>query len=150
LESNRNLHPVTHVPPGKDKASLTPVTQRIASLPSRKNDKVTSSSMPLFPQVLLFSLVPTSALVFPSGAATPRTPLFLADAKELRRSSSPRHHRLAAGGEETRRHNGWRAMAAHRRLVPRPHRESPPAHLVLVLVWFYSRYFMDGGYDADR
>jgi hypothetical protein len=22
-------------------------------------------------------------------------------------------------------------MAAHRRLVPRPHRESPPAHLVL-------------------
>jgi hypothetical protein len=94
-----------------------------------------------FVQVLLF---------FPSGAATPRTPLFLADAKELRRSSSPRHHRLTAGGEEPRRHNGWRAMAAHRRLVPRPHRESPPAHLVLVLVWFYSRYFMDGGYDADR
>jgi hypothetical protein len=55
---------MTHVPPGKDKASLTPVTLRIASLPSRKNDKVTSSSMPLFPQVLLFSLVRTSALVF--------------------------------------------------------------------------------------
>jgi hypothetical protein len=111
-----------------------------ASLPSRKNDKATSSNMPLFPQVLLF---------FSSMAATPRTPLLLADAKELRRSSSPQHHRLAAGGEELQRHDGWRAMATHRRLVPRPRRESPPAHLVLVLIWFYSRCFVDGGYDAD-
>jgi hypothetical protein len=79
-----------------------------------------------------------------------RTPLLLAGAKELRRSNSPQHRRLAAGGEEPRQCDGWRAMAAHRQLVPCPRRESPPAHLVLVLIWFYSCCFMDGGYDADQ
>jgi hypothetical protein len=38
-----------------------------------------------------------------------------------------------------------------RRLVPHPHRESPPAHLVLVLlVQLCSHYFLDGGDDPDK